>query len=102
MLSCFYGLNAVGLIFGTILLNLIMKKFGEENKAGRNEFLAYQCALCSLAVLNFMWVASIPHLEKSDLSFGLTWFLLWANVIFEFPIILVVCFSHKATFSIQE
>lgn len=100
MLSFYYGLVSVGLITTTVLLNLKMRLIEGQDSA-RKQFLIYQVVLCILATLNFIWVTSIPDLKKG-LSFDATVFLIWVNLVFELPILLVVCFSHKSTFSVQD
>jgi cytochrome c biogenesis factor len=97
MISVYYGFEAVLLIFTTVRLNMKMSKIEDEVSSARRKFMMYQIILCLLVTLNFFWVLFIPDIREAltkDKSFVGTTFLLWLNLVFELPILLVVCFSH--------
>jgi hypothetical protein len=97
MISVYYGFEAVLLIFTTVRLNMKMSKIEDETSTARRKFMMYQIILCLLVTLNFFWVLFIPDIRKAlldDTRFVGTTFLLWLNLVFELPILLVVCFSH--------
>jgi len=97
MISVYFGFEAVLLIFSTVRLNMKMKLMEDEFCTARRKFMMYQIILCLLVTLNFFWVLFIPGIRealKNDKRFVGTTFLLWLNLVFELPILLVVCFSH--------
>lgn len=97
MISVYFGFEAVLLIFTTVRLNMKMRSIEDEVSTARRKFMMYQIILCLLVTLNFFWVLFIPDIRDAlihDTRFVGTTFLLWLNLVFELPIILVVCFSH--------
>jgi hypothetical protein len=105
MISVYFGFEALLLIFTTVRLNTKMRQIDDQTSTARHKFLIYQIILCLLVTGNFFWVLFIPDIRKAlikDISFVGTTFLLWLNLVFELPILLVVCSSHQSTFSIQD
>jgi len=97
MISVYYGFEAVLLIFTTVRLNMKMSKIEDETSTARRKFMMYQIILCLLVTGNFFWIVFIPDIRTALLNntkFVWTTFLLWLNLVFELPILLVVCFSH--------
>lgn len=97
MISVYFGFEAVLLIFSTVRLNMKMRSIEDEVATARRKFMMYQIILCLLVTGNFFWVLYIPDIRVALLnntSFVTTTFLLWLNLVFELPILLVVCFSH--------
>ena len=97
MISVYFGFEAVLLIFTTVRLNMKMSKIEDETSTARRKFMMYQIILCLLVTGNFFWIVFIPDIRTALLNntkFVWTTFLLWLNLVFELPILLVVCFSH--------